>query len=98
MSAKTARPQQQSLRFSILEPVVCQRIEIQVELERVAGDARHPGGWTGHIHWRLGETTEDLLERLRPMLLELCSPQRVLTDNGSARRGRRKGADGDARG
>ena len=97
MTEKTVRPQQRSLRFSIAEPVVCNRIDIQIELERAAADDRNPAGWIGHIQWRLGDSSsEDLVERRCPSLLDLCRPQRVSTDNGSVGR-RRKGADGDGR-
>ena len=95
MSEKTVRPQQRSLRFSTAESVTCGRIDIQIELERVAADERNPAGWRGHIRWRLGETSEDLLERLCQCVLEQCLPKRVSTDNGSE--SRRKGAGGDAR-
>jgi hypothetical protein len=97
MSEKTSRPQQRSLRFWIAEPVVCERIDIHIELERAAADERHREGWIGHIRWRLGESSEDLLERLCESLLDLCLPKRVWTDNGSGVKSRRKGAGGDAR-
>ena len=42
MTEKTVRPQQRSLRFSTAEPVACGRIDIQMELERVAADERNP--------------------------------------------------------
>jgi hypothetical protein len=97
MSEKKVRPQQQSLRFSIVEPEVCRRIEIQVDLEPVAADERNAAGWIGHIRWRLGESREDLLERLWESLLDLYRPRHVWTDNRMVRPGRRKGTDADAR-
>ena len=95
MAEKTVRPQQRSLRFSTVEPGG--RIAIQIELERVAADERNPAGWIGHIRWHLGESREDLLERLCQSLLELCRPRRVDTDNGAGIGIRGKGAGGDAR-
>ena len=95
MTEKTVRPQQHSLPFSTMEP--CRRIDIQIELERVAADERNPGGWIGHIRWRLSESREDLMERLCQSLLELCRAPRVSTGNGSGVASRRKGADGRVR-
>ena len=95
MTEKTVRPPQRSLSFSMAEPVVCGRIDIQIDLERVAADDQNPAGWMGHIRWRLGESSEDLLERLCQCVLEQCLPKRVSIDNGSE--SRRKGAGGDAR-
>ena len=94
MTEKTVRPEQRSLRFSTVER--CGRIDIQIELERVAADERNPAGWMGHIRWHLGDSREDLLERLCQALLQLCRPRRVSTDNGSSGGIRRKGAGGDA--
>ena len=95
MTEKTVRPQQRSLRFSTVEP--CGRIDIQIELERVAADERNPAGWSGHIRWRLDESGQDLMERLCQSLLQLCRPQRISTDNGPGVGSRRKGTGGDAR-
>jgi hypothetical protein len=97
MTEKTVRPQQRSLRFSTAEPVSCGRIDIPIELERVAADERNPAGWIGHIRWRLDDSSEDLLERLCQCLLDLCRPQRVSTDHGLAVGSLRKGADGHGR-
>ncbi len=90
MTEKTVRPQQQSLRFSILEPA-CRACEIHIELERVAADDHRAG--IAHLEWRIGETSQDELKRWYPSLLELCLPQRVETDNSR----QRKGASGDGR-
>ena len=97
MSEKTVRPQQRSLRFSTAEAVVCGRIDIPIELERVSADERNAAGWIGHIRWRLGDSSEDLFERLCQSLLELCRAPRVSTGNGSGVASRRKGADGRVR-
>ena len=93
MTEKTVRPQQRSLRFSTVES--CGRIDIQIELQRVAADERNPAAWIGHIRWHLGESREDLLERLCQSLLELCRPARVTSDNSPGVGSRRKGAGGD---
>ena len=98
MTEKTVGPHQRSLSFSIAEPVVRGRIDIRIELERVAADDRNPAGWIGHIRWRLGESSEDLLQRLCQCVLDLCRPRRVSTDNGWRVESRRKGADGHGRG
>ena len=94
MTEKTVRPQQRSLRFSTVEP--WGRIDIQIELECVAADERNPTAWIGHIRWHLGESREDLLERLCQSVLELCRPRCVYSDNGSGGQSRRKGTGGDA--
>jgi hypothetical protein len=94
MAEKTVRSQQRSLGFSIADPVVSRRIDIQIEFERVAAE---PNTCDWIIRWRTSETSAEFVERLCRLLVELCRAQRVWTDNGLSFHSRRKGAGGDGR-
>jgi len=94
MAEKTVRPQQKSFRFSMAEPVVSRRIDIQIEIERATAGG-NTCDWI--IRWRTSETSAEFVERLCRALVERCAPQAVWTDNGWSLERRRKGASGDGR-
>jgi hypothetical protein len=94
MAEKPVQPRQRRFGFSITKPVVSRRIDIQIEVERAAEP--NAGDWI-HIRWRMGETSDELMERFCRWLVGQCVPQPVWTDNGWDAESRRKGASGDGR-
>ncbi len=95
MAEKTVRSHQRSLGFSIADPVVSRRIDIQIEVECVAAE---PNTCDWIIRCRTSQNSAEFVERLCRPLVELCLPQRVWTDNGLRFfHSRRKGAGGDGR-
>jgi hypothetical protein len=94
VAEKTVQPQQRSFRFSMAEPVVSRRIDIQIDVERVEGG---PNTCDWIIRWRTSESGAEFVERLCRSLLELCVPKPIWTDNALTLQSQRKGADDDGR-
>jgi len=108
-----AQERRANLRFSIAEPPLPKPAEdeLQAKLERLAPTqgchwAVMPRLWiildahsrlVCYVQWCFGETAEDQVHEIYQGLLQHALPTLILTDNGSAVRGGRKGSGDDVR-
>ena len=92
MAEKTIRHQQRSLVFSIADPVVSKRIDIQIDVEPVDGE---PNTCDWVIRWRTSDSSAKVVERLYEALVELSGPKPIWTDKLWSFKSRPKGSRGD---